>query len=103
MAGGRKETAFLAYDADIAVKMIQELAAAGIRVPEDVSVCAVAGAGDAVCGGRPITYCRYDFVEVGRKSVSLLADRCIKPGVRAARDYRVEFTFVEGVTVRPLA
>lgn len=102
-SGGRKQTAFLTYDVDIALTLMEALHEAGIRVPEDVSVCAVAGAGDAVCGGHPITYCRFDFVAMGRQSVSLLADRCLKPGVNAAHAYRVGFSFVEGVTVKPLA
>lgn len=97
--GPERPTAFLACDEGTAVSLIRELSAIGVRVPEDVSVCAVAGAGDARFEGHPLTYCRYDFSAMGVQAVRILAERCRKPGLQEAQEHRIGFTFVEGVTV----
>ena len=74
------------------------LASRGIRVPRDVSVCAVAGAGDGLAS-PPLAYCRFDFAGMARKAVSLLKRHCRRPAAPANRLHRIGFEFVEGSTV----
>jgi DNA-binding LacI/PurR family transcriptional regulator len=94
-------SAFLTYDEAVALSLIRHLARRGMRVPEDVSVCAVAGAGDAFHEGRPLTYCRFDFVGMGRQSLRLLAERCRAPGLTKPEVQRIGFEFIRGETTAP--
>ena len=92
----------LMVDSDIgAGDLIQELAKQGIRVPDDVSVCAVAGCGVSASGGMSIAQGLCDFRGMGRKAVELLRQRCEQPG-EASRPavYRVGFEWVEGGSTR---
>ncbi len=90
--------AILVYDSILAHRLIAMLASRGIRVPRDVSVCAVAGAGDGLAP-PPLTYCRFDFAGMARKAVSLLEKSCRRPDEPANRVHRIGFKFVEGNTV----
>jgi LacI family transcriptional regulator len=89
-------TAVVASDESCAEAMIAQLGRMGLRVPEDVSVCAVACAES----GRHsrLTHCRFDFAAMGRKGVELLRERCRKPGEPANRIHRIGFEWVEGST-----
>lgn len=94
----QRPTAFLGYDELEALTLIGLFAEAGVRVPRDVSVCAVAGAGDAIWKGHSLTYCRFDFVGMGREAVRLLAERCNAPGLERCEFHRIGFSFIEGAT-----
>ena len=83
-----------------ALVLLKELARRGLRVPEDVSLCAVASDGDVAINGQCLTCCRFDFVGMGRKAIDLLGARCRKPGLDKPRVHRIGFEFVEGQTVR---
>ena len=94
-----RPTVFI-VDSDLgAGDLVQELAAQGVNVPADVSVCAVAGCGVAAAGGMSIAQGRCDFQGMGRKAVELLRQRCEQPGEAAEPAvYRVGFEWVEGRT-----
>ncbi|NQT93057.1 MAG: GntR family transcriptional regulator [Lentisphaerae bacterium] len=94
-------TAFLAYDENVALWLVESLDRAGIRVPEDVSVCAAAGSSEALFHGRPLSYCRYDFMGMGREAVKILRQRCLKPGVTKPIVHRIGFEFVDGYSTAP--
>jgi DNA-binding LacI/PurR family transcriptional regulator len=85
-----------------ALMLMNELSRRGLRVPEDISVCAVASDSNTVAGHR-LTCCRFDFLGMGRKAVGLLAKRCQKPVLRKPCVHRIGFEFVEGQTVRSLS
>ena len=73
------------------------LASHGLRVPQDVSICAVAGASAlAECPG--LTYCRFDFLDMGRKAVAALRESFAQPGEPVNRIHRIGFEFVKGKT-----
>jgi hypothetical protein len=73
------------------------LASHGLRVPQDVSICAVAGASAlAECPG--LTYCRFDFLDMGRKAVTALRESFAQPGEPVNRIHRIGFEFVKGKT-----
>ena len=80
--------------------LLHEFARCSLRVPEDVSVCAVASDVDTVFKGRQLTSCRFDFVGMGRKAMDLLAVRCTEPALEKPCVHRIGFEFVEGQTVR---
>jgi DNA-binding LacI/PurR family transcriptional regulator len=92
----------LMVDSDIgAGDLIQELAKQGIRVPDEVSVCAVAGCGVSASGGMSIAQGLCDFRGMGRKAVELLRQRCEQPGEASGPAvYRVGFEWVEGGSTR---
>ncbi len=92
----------LMVDSDIgAGDLIQELAKQGIRVPGDVSVCAVAGCGVSASGGMSIAQGRCDFRGMGRKAVELLRWRCEHPAeALPPAVYRVGFEWEEGGSTR---
>jgi DNA-binding LacI/PurR family transcriptional regulator len=94
-------TALLTCEETAALQLVRDLAQRGVRVPRDISVCAVAGASDALIDGRPLSYCRFDFVGMGREAVRLLAARCGAPGLDGPRIRRIGFEFVEGTTSAP--
>lgn len=79
--------------------LLKALADRGVRVPEDVSVGAVASDADAPLHEPRLTCCRFDFVGMGRKASSLLARRHQTPAPKEARVHRIDFEFVEGQTV----
>lgn len=94
-----RPTVFI-VDSDMAANdLIRALAAQGVRVPDDVSVCAVAGCGVVTAGGLSIAQARCNFRGMGRKAVELLRRRCEQPGeAPEPAVYRVGFEWVEGRT-----
>lgn len=94
-------TAIVADDATTASRLIRSLVAAGIRVPQDVSVAAIAlpGSEPAVAD---LTGCHMDFTEMGRRAANLLEIRSRLPRPSEANIVRVGFALVPGQTVRPL-
>jgi len=80
----RRPTALVCYSTGYAWNLIHELEQRGVRVPQDVSVAAVVGAGDDRQGTRLLTCTRVDFTELGRRAVQVLAERCQSP--RPARE-----------------
>jgi DNA-binding LacI/PurR family transcriptional regulator len=102
--GPDRPTALLADNDMAAARIVKELGNRGIRVPQDISVCAVSGTSE-FARHEPvrIAYCRFDFVGMGRKAVELLADRCRQTASAEPRGERIGFEFVEGETVRTLS
>ena len=97
-----RPTAILTDDENAASALMQELRRCGLRIPEDVSVCAVGGTGEfAQKTGERITCCHFDFAGMGRKAVELLASRCLRTAPPTPSAVRVGFTFAEGETTRP--
>lgn len=97
-SGAERPTAVL-VESDTGVPGVMRwLAGRGLRVPQDVSVCAMAGASDTPeeCPGR--TYCRFDFRAMGRKGSELLRERFADPSEPVNRIHRVGFEWVEGRT-----
>jgi len=92
-------TAILTDCNHTAVKLQQAFAHAGLRVPQDVSLATVASDGDLPLDGPALTRCRFDFLDMGRRAVTLLAERCRAPGLTAPRVHRIRFRFLEGETV----
>jgi DNA-binding LacI/PurR family transcriptional regulator len=96
-----RPTALLTDGEYTTITLLKELQRGGIRVPEDVSVCAVAGAGGpGSLTSQSFAYCRFDFVGMGRTAAELLVDRCRRPQVDKPRARRIGFEFVEGNTTR---
>ena len=86
------------YSADL---LLRELGICGVRVPGDLVLCAVGGAGHL--HGRDTqtcTHCRFDFVGMGRTVMELLAARCSGPTDGLPRGHRIGFEFMEGATSR---
>jgi len=76
-----------------------ELQQRGLRVPEDISLGAIASDTELSSGISP-TACRFDFNAMGRTAVRLLAERCQKPQPPAGTmAHRIGFQFMEGQTV----
>jgi DNA-binding LacI/PurR family transcriptional regulator len=79
--------------------LCRELAAAGLRVPQDVSVAAAAGAeNDDTLSGLPITYAKADFAAMGVAAVGALERRCRASPPPEPAVSRVPVTFVPGGT-----
>ena len=96
-----RPTALLTDSEYTTAALLTELQRDGIRVPEDISVCAVAGSGDpAIPAVLPGAYCRFDFFGMGRVAAELLADRCRRPQADKPRARRIGFEFVQGETTR---
>ena len=92
-------TAFVTYDAPGAISLCRRLAAAGLRVPQDVSVAGVLGCEkDDQASGVPLTFCKADFHRMGLLAIEMLAQRCqeAKPPVPTVN--RIPVEFVPGAT-----
>jgi len=72
----RRFSAIATYDTEVARGLIDELGKLNLRVPQDISVAAVAGAEDALVGTRTLTYNRVPFIRMGSAAVQRLAARC---------------------------
>jgi DNA-binding LacI/PurR family transcriptional regulator len=83
----------------VAIKLIEALERRGMRVPRDVSVCAVAGS-SAPAQSPDVTYCRFDFAAMGRKGVEILRERCGSTKKPVNRIHRIGFEWVEGSSTR---
>jgi LacI family transcriptional regulator len=68
-------TAILAYHTGSARVLFAALEKKGLRVPEDCSLAAVAGASDTQIGSLTCTCNRVRFTEMGQRGVELLAER----------------------------
>jgi len=80
-----------------------ELQQRGLRVPEDISLGAIASDTELSSGISP-TACRFDFNAMGRTAVRLLAERCQKPQPPAGSTaHRIGFQFMAGQTVAPVS
>lgn len=96
-------TAVLVNDAMEAHHYCERLAEAGIRVPDDVSVAAAAGAvGDSFWAGKAITRSCVRFEEMGRAAVEQLKRRCGALPLAAPNIIRIGFDFESGATAGPV-
>lgn len=95
----------LLTDSDLSAHLLHTaLSQAGIRVPEDLSLCAVAGSsGYAQRESLHITCCHMDFLGMGRVAAERLAARCAAPAAEGPVRQRVGFTFAAGTTRPPTA
>ncbi len=97
--GPGSATAVVTYDEAVAEQLVARLAAAGRRVPQDVSVAAVAGpdAGGPHPGG--LTCCRMDFWAMGTQAMEVLELRCRSPRPAEPSIVRIGFRLDPGSTV----
>jgi LacI family transcriptional regulator len=95
----------LLTDSDLSAHPLHTaLSRAGIRVPEDLSLCAVAGsAGYAQRESLHITCCHMDFLGMGRLAAERLVARCAAPAAEGPVRQRVGFAFAAGTTTGPPA
>ncbi len=96
MANPSRPTAVIADDNTAASILIREFQAAGVRVPDDVSICAVASPGESIVGGRRLTACRFDFVAMGKLATRLLVERCADPESRKYGVHRMPPQLIAG-------
>ena len=99
---GQRPTAVLAYDTAVARNLIARFESLGLKVPSDLSVAAVAGAGDALIGSSTLCYNRVRFVEMGAKAVQVLAARCRQSRVVNPVTFKIGSDFVAGNTAAAL-
>ena len=97
----RAPTAIATNDEVIAMPLIRELLAAGVRVPKDVSVIAIAGTEELLDDGRLLTLCRTDFRAMGRVAMELLEERYRSARPTAQNVVRIGFEYYPGHTVAP--
>lgn len=83
----------------VARDLAVEVERLGVRVPEDLSICALASAQDTGLKGRELTCCKVDFFGMGRTAIELLVARCHEPVLDTPRVHRVGFEFIAGETV----
>jgi DNA-binding LacI/PurR family transcriptional regulator len=70
-------TALVVYDVIYAHQILALFERVGMRAPADYSLVAMAGSpADALSKGRTPTYCHFNFMEMGRQAMRILADRC---------------------------
>jgi LacI family transcriptional regulator len=84
---------FAANDS-MAVGVLASLAAAGIKVPEAVSVVGFDDIPIARYVAPPLTTMRVDIAELGRRAFALLLDAISGPRAHAARHERVATTLI---------
>lgn len=94
----RRFSAVVAYDTTVARNLMTELSKLNVRIPQDLSIAAVAGAEDALVGGRVLTYNKVPFVRMGSLAVQRLAARCDELPPREPRVTFVDSEFVAGNT-----
>lgn len=95
-------TAVLSENNMSARKLVEALAQRGIRVPEDISVAAVASDSLMSVDQLALTCCQFDFAKMGRTAVTILTERCRNPGVFKPHIHRIGYKFHEGQTCRRL-
>jgi DNA-binding LacI/PurR family transcriptional regulator len=81
--------------------LLAAFAAAGFRVPEDVSVAAVAGSDLGNPVAAPLTYCRMNFPQMGLVALETLERRGRSPRPDEPNIIRVGYEFVRGATTGP--
>jgi LacI family transcriptional regulator len=87
-------TAVFAANDSMAVGALAAFAAAGIRVPESMSVVGFDDIPIARYVAPPLTTMRVDIAELGRRAFALLLDIIINPAAHTARRERVATTLV---------
>ena len=100
-AGPEPATAVVAQDDHTAVRLIQHLGKVNLRVPEDISVAAIAGPDMTAAGTPPLTYCRMDFEDMGRQGINLLELRSRSGPPDEPNVVRIGFDFIRGKTTAP--
>ena len=98
---GKWPTAIVTDSGYTATKVLNALSVRGIRVPEQVSVAAVAHHNspfDYASQPPPFTCALMDFRDMGRQAVNLLIDRMHSPTPKHANIVRVGFTLHTGCT-----
>ena len=96
-----RPTAVVTYDCGVAHGLIDGLKRAGISVPGDLSVIAVAGELSVEKGFNSLlTHNAFDFHGMGVQAMRILMDRFRDPGMpmTQAAIHRMGFTFIEGAT-----
>jgi DNA-binding LacI/PurR family transcriptional regulator len=94
-----KPTVVVAYSATDAATLLRCFTQQRIRVPQDVCIAAAAGAGaDSQAGDMSLTCQRMHFIDMGRRAVELLEQRCRQLRPLEANIHRVGSTFVSGNT-----
>ena len=102
--GRNHPTAVVAYDCAVAHRLVEAFGRAGVSVPRDMSVVAVAGLLAQERGANPLlTHCSFDFRGMGVQAARILLDRFRNPGasMTQAAIHRIGFAFVEGETTAP--
>jgi LacI family transcriptional regulator len=89
-----RPTAVFAANDSMAVGALAAFAAAGIRVPETMSVVGFDDIPIARYVAPPLTTMRVDIAELGRRAFALLLDIIINPAAHTARRERVATTLV---------
>jgi len=97
----RVPTAIATNDESLALALIRDLLAAGVRVPKDVSVIALAGTEELLEDGRLLTICRTDFRAMGRVAMELLQQRRLSSRPTAQNVVRIGFEYRPGHTIAP--
>jgi len=96
-SNGNRPTAVVLSGDPIAPGLIRGLEERGLRVPRDVSVCAVASAG-MLPECPSLTGCVFDFYAMGRKAVEVMQEQMARPGAPVNRIHRVGFDWEGGST-----
>jgi len=96
ICSGNGPTAVLTESNYAVSLLLDDFARHGLRVPADVSVCALASDSDTSSDGRRLTGCRFDFVGMGCKAIDLLSARCLEPVLDKPCVHRIGFKFMEG-------
>lgn len=92
-------TAFVVDDAPGAARLCHRLTAAGLRVPQDVSVAGTAGTDkENLAATPPVTYCRADFFAMGVQAIEMLEHRCRETKPLEPAISRIPVEFVPGAT-----
>jgi DNA-binding LacI/PurR family transcriptional regulator len=81
------------------MNLCHRLTAAGLRVPQDVSVAGTVGTDKENLATIPsATYCKADFTAMGHKAIELLERRCRSTGPLEPAINRLPVEFVPGAT-----
>lgn len=92
-------TAFLVDDAPGATSLCHRLTAAGLRVPQDVSVAGTVGTDkENLTAIPPMTYCKADFYAMGYQAIEVLERRCRETKPSKPVITRLPVEFVPGAT-----
>ena len=98
--GGQRPTVIMASVAGELPEFFAALEANGIRIPEDLSFCTLAGDPAVQHRSRVVTTCWYDFTGMGKQAMELLLTRCRKPDDARFVGCRAAAQLVAGGTVR---
>lgn len=93
-------TAVFCANDQMALGLIHALHAAGVRVPQDVSIVGFDDVPDAAHFWPPLTTVRQDFAEIGRRSLAILLDE-ITDATGASHEQVAPELVVRSSTARP--